>query len=283
MNEENIPLDKLEALVEAPVFLLGMPRSGTTWLSQIFESAPEVLMRLSPNYSYALKNKLDGKSEVEDWRECLRQAVNSNQDPFMTQNWRREKGELEWIEKDFSIIERLFIKDTRFFDLYLRSVELFKDAKIAFIIRHPCGHLNSWRKSKEFPAGKDFLSHWRDGAGRRSEGPGEYWGFDDWKRAARMFLEAQASRPDQVLVFRYEDLVASPIETTSTLFDFMNLKMSEEVASFLKRSHSRHDSNVFSVFRSPEVAQSWRSELPDEVKIEVMNDIMDTDLARYIR
>ncbi|MCZ6772664.1 MAG: sulfotransferase [Proteobacteria bacterium] len=264
----------------APVFLLGMPRSGTTWMSQIFEHSPEVLMRLSPNYSYPLKNMLGGNSSRADWEAQLIAALETD-DPFMTQNWRREKGELDWIEKD-DRVRLLMIKDTRFHELYLRGTELLPEAKCLFVVRHPCGHLNSWRKSKEFPTESDFCAHWREGACRKSEGPGEYWGFEDWKRLARLFLAVEARVPERVKVFRYEDLVARPAETTEMLFAFVGIDVSPKVTDFLVRSQARHDPNVFSVFRSPTVAGSWRTEFPKEIAAEVLAELEGTDLARFM-
>jgi len=272
--------DQHTDIAAAPVFLLGMPRSGTTWLSQIFEHSPDVIMRLSPNYSYPLKNMLDRTSIRADWEAQLSAALDTD-DPFMTQNWRREKGELDWVEKD-ARVRLLMIKDTRFLEIYLRGMELLPKAKCLFVVRHPCGALNSWRKSREFPPGADFRTQWRYGACRKSEGPGEYWGFEDWKRLARLFLSAEKNVPDRVKVFRYENLVARPVETTEELFAFVGIEMSLAVTVFLARSHAKHDPNVFSVFRSPAVAESWHNEFPSDIATEVLTELEGTDLARFM-
>lgn len=273
-----MPYDK--AIINAPVFLLGMPRSGTTWLSQIFEYSPEVIVRLSPNYSYPLKNMLDENSTRADWERQLAAALDTD-DPFMTQNWRREKGELDWIEKD-ARVRQLVIKDTRFHELYLRGMELLPSSKCLFVVRHPCGHLNSWRKSKEFPEGCDFRAEWRNGSCRKAEGPGEYWGFEDWKKITRLVLSAERKTPDRIKVFRYEDLVKETIRISEDLFNFVGLGLTSEVQDFLARSHARHDPNVFSVFRSPEVVDSWRYEFPEDITVEILSELRGTDLARFV-
>lgn len=272
-------VDQYAEIASAPVFLLGMPRSGTTWLSQIFEHSPEVLVRLSPNYSYPLKNGLNENSTVDDWERQLSAAIVTD-DPFMTQNWKREKGELDWIHKD-DRVRLLVIKDTRYLELYRCGMDSLKTAKCLFVVRHPCGALNSWRKSSEFPAASDFHAEWRTGTCRKSEGPGEYWGFEDWKRTVRLFLAAEAKEPDRVKVFRYEDLVARPLETTEMLFEFVGIEVSNEVRDFLTRSHARHDPNVFSVFRSPTVAESWKREFPEDIAAQVIAEVEGTDLERF--
>ncbi|MCZ6643305.1 MAG: sulfotransferase [Gammaproteobacteria bacterium] len=278
MNQ--VKFDK--SLVNAPVFLLGMPRSGTTWLSQIYESSPQVLLRLSPNYSYPLKNMLDEQSSKDDWIKQLTAALDTD-DPFMTHNWRREKGELEWIDKDPTVVRQLVIKDTRFHHLYLKGMNFFPDAKCLFVVRHPCGHLNSWRSSSEFPRGADFESNWRSGACRRDEGPGEYWGFDDWKALALEYLALEDAQPDRFKVFRYEDLVADPLGMTQALFQFVGLEFHDDVRSFLVRSHATHDPNVFSVFRSPKVADRWRGEFSVHIAEEIFRELQGTKLERFIR
>ena len=118
----------------------------------------------------------------------------------MTQNWRRDTGELPRFDHARPSRRRLAIKDTRFHDLYMRGLELFPQAQCVALVRHPCGALASWRDSKEFPVGVPFETEWRLGGIRKSEGPGEYWGFDDWVRVTRMFLARQEREPTRVLV-----------------------------------------------------------------------------------
>lgn len=269
-------------LIEAPVFLLGMPRSGTTWLSQIFESAPDVAVRLSPNYSYDLKDSLSVASSKEDWIRVLSLALQS-EDPFMTQNWKREREELEWIEKDPSNVKRLAIKDTRFHEVYCAGMVQFPTAKSLYIVRNPCGCLSSWRNSKEFPRGADFREQWRTGACRKSEGPGEYWGFDDWKALTGNFLKLEQEEPNRFKVFRYEDLVADPVGVARMLFNFVGLKLHSNVISFLSRSHAVHDPNVYSVFRSPKVADRWRTSFPKDIKRKIYTELRNTEYERFIR
>lgn len=274
---EQFPRVRLEDLI----FLLGMPRSGTTWLSQIFEMVSEVVVRLSPNYSYALKNRLSVKSTEADWIEVLRRAL-STDDPFMTQDWKRERGELEWIDKDLSNVHRLAIKDTRYHDVYIMGMEIFPAAKCLYIVRHPCGHLNSWRTSTEFPDDADFATNWRNGACRKSDGPGEYWGFDDWKALTLRYLAQESLNPERFKVFRFEALVEDPIGTTENLFRFVGLELHDDVVSFLNRSHASHDPSANSVFRSPKVACRWRSEFPEDIAAEIFEDLRGTELEVFL-
>ena len=267
--------------VQDPVFLLGMPRSGTTWLSQIVESSPDFEVRLSPNYSYPLKNRLDATSSREAWLEVLQAAVDTD-DAFMTQDWRRETGELARFEHPRSEQRRLAVKDTRFHELYLRGLELFPQAQCVAIVRHPAGALASWRDSKEFPEGQRFEAEWRSGGARKQEGPGEYWGFDDWVRVTSMFLARQAREPARMHILRYEDLVRDPLATTGELFDFLGCGLSETTRGFIASSRAHHDARTYSVFKSPETADAWRASFPAAILGEMEAELRGTGLERFL-
>ncbi|TQE99017.1 MAG: sulfotransferase [Spiribacter salinus] len=51
-----------------PVVLMGMPRSGTTWIGKILDSSPRTLYRHEPD-SYGRLNALPLAPRVSDWRE----------------------------------------------------------------------------------------------------------------------------------------------------------------------------------------------------------------------
>ena len=153
----------------SPVFLLGMPRSGTTWLSQIFESARDFVVRLSPPYSYAFRDRLTEASRREDWHEVLQGAI-SSEDAFLTQDWRRDSGELTRFEKDSASITRLAVKDTRFHHLYRAGMAALPGARTIYIVRHPAASLWSWKNCKEFPDVAVFEEEWRTARCRKQEG-----------------------------------------------------------------------------------------------------------------
>lgn len=48
------------------IAIFGAPRSGTSWLAQIFNSHPDVLLRFQPLFSYTHKHRLSNKSTRDD-------------------------------------------------------------------------------------------------------------------------------------------------------------------------------------------------------------------------
>ena len=265
-----------------PVFLLGMPRSGTTWLSQIVESSPLSAVRLSPNYSYAFKDELTGDATAEQWRRQLDRALHSD-DPFVTQNWRRDTGELgRFPKRDPDHAQVLAIKDTRFHELYDRALQLLPQSRVVYLVRNPAAALWSWRNCKEFPEGADFAAEWRSGSVRKREGQGEYWGFADWVALTSHYLALAEREPQRVMVLRYEDLVRDPEQSVAGLFAFLGLPVGAETLDFLAESRSRHDSRPYAVYKSPAVADAWRADFPADILATIEAELSGTALAGFL-
>lgn len=263
-----------------------MPRSGTSWLSQIVESSPACAVRLSPNFSFPLKHQLHQDSGAQDWQRTLDSAL-STDDPFMTQNYRRDTGELgRFADRPEAPVQVLAIKDTRFHDLYLAGMERLANAKLVYIVRHPAACLWSWRSCKEFPADASFDAQWRSGACRKTgstlDRAGEYWGFDDWKRLTRTYSERAASQPDRYYILHYERLVMNSEAEAAGLFAFLGLPFAEASRAFVRDSQSRHDPRPYAVFKDKSVAQAWRSEFPDELLRQIEAETRESPLAAFV-
>lgn len=263
------------------VFLIGMPRSGTSWLSQIFDSSPEVRFRLSPLFSYALKNAVDIKSSKDEWAEYLDKVYNT-EDGFMSQTVRRKEGKYPIFEEKANNPVFLVIKNTRYHNLTERMLELFDDIKIIYIVRHPCGAINSWLKSKkEFPQGADPLKEWKSGKCRKIY-PEEFWGFDDWKKVTRMYLELTEKFPYKIGIIKYEDLVNNPIDVTNRVFEFVGIRLTKQTENFLIECHKTHDVDEYAVFKNKNVKDRWKNELNQKIIEKIYKDLKGTELEAFI-
>lgn len=266
------------------VLAMGMPRSGTSWLGQILDSSPEVRYRLSPLFSYDLKNWLDPHSPREDWEKVFRGAYNSN-NSFMQQTDRREAGLYPRFTEKMNNPPVLAIKDTRFHHLLPRALELFSSLKLVCIVRNPCGAIYSWLGTpREFPAWADPIREWRRGRCRKI-GPAEFWGFEDWKAVTRRHLDLAKAYPERVMVLRYESLAADPAGETARMFDFLGLKPNPQTDAFLAACQARHEDDPYAVFKRPDVADRWRDEtkgLSREIRDAILKDIQGTDLVEFL-
>jgi hypothetical protein len=264
------------------VVLMGMPRSGTSWLSQIFDSSPETRFRLSPLFSYEFKNRLTELSSAAEWRAVLEGAYRSSSD-FMSQGYRRRTGQYPVFSDKEPEPPVLVVKDTRFHDLTGALLGHFPEARVVALVRHPCGSINSWlRAPREFPAGADPRREWRSGACRKT-GYGEYWGFEDWRSVTRLYLRLAEEHPERVTVARYEALVADPAGETRRLFAFCGLGYGPRTEEFLRACHRRHDASEYAVFKSPEVAERWRTELDPEIRAAILTELHGTELEVFCR
>ena len=262
--------------------IFGMPRSGTSWLSQIFDSSPEVRFRRSPLFSYEFKNYVNEQSGKDAWEHVFKGAYLSESE-FMNQTVRRNAKEYPVFTEKDQYPEFLVMKDTRFHNLIKRLLELFENVKAVMIVRHPCGSIHSWLKSpSELPSTADPMREWRTGSCRKN-GYGEFWGFEDWKLVTHLHLRLAKAYPERCIIQKYEDLVRNPVRETKRLFAFCGLRYSPQTNLFIKECHTRHVENEYAVYKNPSVAYAWRSGLSPDIKEAILNEIAGTDLEEFIR
>ena len=262
--------------------LTGMPRSGTSWLSQIFDSHPDVRFRLSPLFSYEYKNTLDQNSSKGAWTEVFRGAYLSKNE-FMDQTARRASGEYPSFANKNASPSHLVVKDTRFHHLTRHALSLFPDLVVVAIIRHPCGAINSWLTTRgEFPHGADPLKEWRTGACRKS-GVGEFWGFDDWKNVTAEHLDLAKIYPKQVIIQRYEELVERPVSEVTKLFHFAGLEIHRQTLEFVEASQQAHLPTDYAVFKDPSVSRRWMAELQPQIRNEIQEELRGTRFETFLQ
>lgn len=266
--------------MEDVIWLNGMPRSGTSWLSQIFDSHPQVSFKLSPLFSYEFKNYLNINSRKSDW-DKLFQKVFDSKDDFINQTARRASGEYPtFVKKNLS---RLVIKDTRYHNLMDSLLKLFPEVKVIHIIRNPCGAINSWlRAPKEFPKDLNYLDEWRTGECRKT-GEEEFWGFNDWLLLTKKYLKLEKKFPKNVKVVFYEALVENPHDNVKIIFDFVNLSVHDQTKEYIMASQNSHKKSEYAVFKNKDVAYSWRHQLDPLIIKEIKADLMKNQLNKFFK
>lgn len=269
-------------MYERVIMAMGMPRSGTSWLSQIIDSCPDVCFRLSPLFAYACKNAVNECSDREEYERVFRRAYLLD-DEFMTQRRHREAGNYPQFAKSSAQPPVLFIKDTRFHNLTEAIMCFFPALKFVAIVRHPCGAINSWLTTpKEFPRDADPSKEWRLATCRKNA-PEEFWGFEDWKFVTRLHLRMEKQYPERFRIVQYEDLVESAVEATKQLFAFLELPYTSQTERFLLESQRYHIDDTHAVYKNPLVKDKWRSQLNPEIQAEIMSEMKGTDLERFLR
>ncbi len=262
------------------VWLCGLPRSGTNWLSQIFDSHEKVNFKLSPLFSYSFRNRVGINSSKEEWIRFFKDVYHSNDD-FLNQTQKRVDGIFPVFNKKKSDLEYLVIKETRFHYLTPQLINIFPEIKIVYIVRNPCGAINSWISSeKEFPINANPFKEWKTGKCRKNR-EGEFWGFDDWKMLTNQYLDLEVVYPKNVKVISYENLVEQSFDLTNDLFGFVGLDLSEKTQKFLKLSQSTHSDHGNAVYKSKEVKDKWKTNLHPEIVAEILRELEGTRLEKY--
>lgn len=263
------------------LWLNGMPRSGTSWLSQIFDSHPDVNFKLSPLFSYAFKNEVGIDSTREQWLDFFSRVAKS-EDEFVNQTYRRTTGEYPIFKNKNLEFTHLVIKDTRYHNLTQRMLEILPELKFIHIVRNPCGAINSWINApKEFPMEANVADEWKTGACRKT-GKEEFWGFDDWKYLTRMYIDLSRHYEERIYIIQYEELVHKPEEVSKSMFDFAGLSMTQQTMDFLMASHQINVDNEYAVFKHRNVKDKWKTTLDAGIIEEITQDIQNTDLSRFL-
>lgn len=262
--------------------VVGMPRSGTSWIAQILDSSPDVRFRLSPMFSWDFKNALREDSSREDWLRVMQGAYDSASE-FMDQTYRRKAGEYPTFEHKMGEPPILLVKFNRFQHLVEGMMQLLPEVKVAAVIRHPCGAIHSWITApKEFPPDADPLDHWRSGSVKKT-GYGDLFGFDDWVWTTRLYRRLAQEHAARFLILRYEDVVEDRVTQSRRLFDFLDIPWHEQTEAFLEASRSRHDPGPYAVYKSPSVASRWKDELHPTIRQSIFEELTGTDLEEYLR
>ena len=259
-----------------------MPRSGTSWISQIWDSHPNVRFRLSPLFSYAFKNAVNEDSTSQEWNNFLNKVCEARDD-FMDQGYRRRDGDYPIFTNKSNTPSHLLIKDTRYHNLTEAFLENVLDSILLYIVRHPCGAINSWLNcSGEFPKQANPHDEWLTGNCRKT-GKEEFWGFKDWMTVTQQYLDMKERYPDRVLIIQYEDIVQKPIKKTENMFAFSGLKLHNQTIQFLDYSQDFHNEREYSVFKNKNVIYRWKDELNVEIAKKIMNSLRGTRLEVFTK
>jgi hypothetical protein len=261
------------------IVVAGAPRSGTSWLSQIFDSSPDTIYRHQPIFSYVFKNAVNLDSRKENYIKFF-EDIYKSQDEFICRTEERKKGIIKTFPK-VDVPEILVFKNVRFHYLLEKMLQFFQDIKIIGIVRHPCGTVNSFLTTKELPTGADPMKEWRH-AKCRNIGPEEYWGFKKWKEVAYLFLELEKKYSNQFLLQKYSELVEHPVEETRKIFKFFEIEYTDQSNDYLMESNTKHIDHLYATYKDKKVKDKWQWELDKSIQEEIIDEIKGTELEQFL-
>jgi len=248
------------------VAIFGCPRSGTSWLGQLFNASEAVAYRYQPLFSYEFKNwfGVHGVNAVS--LEAFNDALMGATSDFVLQTLRPQK---------VPPITHLVWKEVRYHQLMPALAALAGLHKLIYIHRPALDVINSWYQApKEFRAGQDIHTEYLHAPSKNTD-PCEYNGYAKWKESLALALSTKAAHPDKVLIVSYEKLRSDPVAQLSQLFAAFGLPMSQQVLDFIAASTSQHEEDAYSVFRT----QTAPLTLPADIVRDLSEDAEGLDLA----
>lgn len=264
-----------------PILIVGLPRSGTTWLASVLNTAKGV------KYFYEPFNK-DHVAEAKDhWLKYLR---DDDEDPEFSRLWQDIfSGRLNdaWVRRKMAqpynrlkgklsfLPGRVLVKDV-YSTMSLSWISKRFSPRVVIITRHPCALACSWANTfeKTRESGRiealerlinqqklmdDFLSPFADclrGQEDFFHNLGLFYG------ANHFVLEKQrVANPDWIFI-RHEDLCKNPLREYQNLFENLNLEWTSATDSLISRSTSINSGKAYSPFReSAKEPEKWKNQL----------------------
>lgn len=262
------------------VAIFGPPRSGTSWLSHIFNSHPNVVLRFQPLFSYGHKEALSASSSREEIQGFF-QAILNSADPFTLMEAESQKGYPSF--KKSPNLTHLVFKETRYLQVVENLLQTGGDVVVVGIIRDPLATLASWVGApKEFSSDWDVREEWRLAPKKNGGRAEEYFGFERWKEVATNFLRFETLYSDRFRLIRYAALNQSPGSVISDLFRFCDLALLPQVDEFIHQSRSRQDDDAYSVYRLPSDDSRWKGVLPDDIVDAVIRELDPSPLREFV-
>jgi len=251
----------------------GVPRSGTSWLAQIFNSHQNVKLKFQPLFSYALKNEIDEYASEHDIYDFYNKMWLNNNDLFLNfkdpiihknyPNFIKDENPMNLVFKQVHhhyILNNLLIKD--------------KNIRVILIIRNPLSVLSSWKKApKEFNPEWDYYKEWKDAQLKNKDLKENYFGYNKWCEVTQLFLKLENEFPDRVYILNYSDLLSDTIKEVEEIFKFSKIgKPDIQTYEFIRKSKSINHSDPNSVYKTKTNDSSWKNNLPQEIIDEIKND-----------
>ena len=265
------------------VAIHSVPRSGSTWLGNIFNSHPDVIFKYQPLFSYAFKNFLTENSTSNEINSFF-DKISASQDYFLDQTEGIKKGLVPKFHKN-NEFTHICYKEVRYHNILVNMLKNSSDIKFIFLIRNPLAVLFSWKNApKEFRADKgwSFDDEWKNANSKNLNQPEEYNGYVKWKEATHLFLSLKKKYPNKVYILEYNDLLNQRDLKIKEIFKFVKLPFNKQTINFLKMSTSQNNKDFYSVFKIKESDNDWIN-LPEYIIDYVHQDLKGTILERFLK
>ena len=277
-------------LADRPVFLCGLPRSGTTLLHSLLDGHPQLLVSPSETafFQKFVPNFADGMNAAE---RSLLQAFDPENNYYQLylshidcdEMWAamaRQVGEdapswlwammSAWAQLNGQNLESVarWIEKTPFNELHREQIfAWWPDAKCIHLLRDPRAVLATYQKRQPGTTVEQVAFQWLRSATSIDSG------------------RAENALPHQTLILTYEALVREPQLTMQQITDFLEIEWHETLLRPTK-AHGKHDwrgnsahNQKFSGIEAAS-AERWRTQL-SEADCALIEQLLATSMHRF--
>ena len=259
-----------------------VPRSGSSWLGQIFNSSPEVCFRFQPLFSYAFKDYLNDKSSREDIVGFF-ENIEKSSDDFLLQRDKVENGEYPCFSKDNKFTHIVY-KEVRYHNILKNMLVKDKELIVIGLIRNPYAVINSFLNSpREFRKDLDWneIEEWQFADKKNLKRSEEFFGYEKWKEVYFIFKELEKEFKDRFCIVYYDDLIKDTIKEAQKIFDFCNLNVNTQTKEFIKSSNTSKHKNAYSVYRKKINDNAWAGHLETSIRDMISSDLRDNGIIDF--
>ncbi|WP_179335367.1 sulfotransferase domain-containing protein [Winogradskyella costae] len=258
----------------------GVPRSGTSWLAQIFNASPEVRLKFQPLFSYAFKEDLNEFSSAKEITEFFKAIYDSDDDFINMRDTDLLKGYPKF--QKLAQQEHLVFKHVRYHYVLPNLMKNNSQVKLILMIRNPLSVLSSWKNApREFDPSWDFAKEWKL-AQLKNTDKADYFGFDKWKRATKMFLALEKTYPQRVKLVTYKSMLNNTLEVSKTLYEFAEITFGQQCINFINESKTIQVDHPNSVFRVKINDEAYKNDIAIDIQDEIIQNLKGTNLERFL-
>jgi len=264
------------------VAIHSVPRSGSSWLGQIFNSSPNVVYRFQPLFSYAFKDFLNVKSSKNDILKFFNE-ISQSDDQFLTQANRIISGEYPKFKKnaDFS---HVIYKEVRYHHILDNLLKNDSELVVYGLIRSPYAVISSFLNSpREFRKDLGWCENeeWQYAIKKNKNKDENFFGYNKWKEIFFLFNSLSDKYPQQFKIVWYDKLLSNKIEYTKEIFSFCDLDFSDQTVNFL--NDTNHNVGVYSVFKQKSNDFSFKHKLNKEIVSKITDDLNHNKIFNLLK
>jgi hypothetical protein len=259
-----------------------VPRSGSSWLGQIFNSSSKTCFRFQPLFSYAFKSCLHEKSSQEDISVFYERIAESDDD-FLLQRDKVENGEYPSFSKEGEFTHIVY-KEVRYHNIIKNMLTKDKEIKVIGLVRNPFAVISSFLNSpREFrkDLGWKEIEEWKFAEKKNLSKPEEFFGYEKWKEVYFIFKELEKEFQDRFCVVYYDDLIEDTIKEVQRIFDFCDLDVNTQTKDFIKNSNSAKNKKIYSVYRNKKSDSQWKGILNESIVKDIKKDIQHNNIIEF--